>query len=68
MWGIGSQILFEDDEDNERFLSTVQRYRRELGFDLATYCLMENHAHMLIQDVRDQLDVIIKNTVKERSI
>ena len=35
--GIGRQILFEDDEDNERFLSTVQRYRQELGFELGCH-------------------------------
>lgn len=58
--GIGKQILFEDDEDNERFLTTVDRYRRELGFELTAWCLMENHVHMLIHDVHDQLDLIMK--------
>lgn len=58
--GIGRQILFEDDEDNERFLTTVERYHRELGFELVAWCLMENHVHMLIRDVHDQLDLIMK--------
>lgn len=58
--GIGRQILFEDDEDNERFLSTVQRYRLELGFGLVAYCLMENHVHLLLHDTKDQLDLIMK--------
>ena len=58
--GIGKQILFEDDEDNERFLTTVQRYRMELGFGLAAYCLMENHVHLLIHDAHDQIDRIMK--------
>jgi len=58
--GIGRQILFEDDEDNERFLSTVQRYRRELGFELVAWCLMENHAHLLIRDGHDRLEQIMK--------
>lgn len=58
--GIGKQILFEDDDDNERFLSTVERYRQELGFELVAWCLMENHVHMLIHDVHDQLDLIMK--------
>lgn len=58
--GIGKQILFEDDEDNERFLSTVQRYRRELGFELVAWCLMENHAHLLIRDGHDRLEQIMK--------
>ena len=58
--GIGKQILFEDDEDNERFLSTVQRYRLELGFELVAYCLMENHVHLLLHDAKDQLNLIMK--------
>ena len=58
--GIGKQIIFEDDEDNERFLSTLQRYRRELGFQLVAYCLMENHAHLLICDPEQRLPLIMK--------
>lgn len=58
--GIGRQILFEDEEDNARLLSTLQRYRRELGFDLVAYCLMENHIHLLIHDANDQIDLIMK--------
>ena len=58
--GIGKQIIFEDDEDNERFLSTVRRYRRELNFELIAWCLMENHAHMLIHDAHQRLDLIMK--------
>ncbi len=58
--GIGKQILFEDDEDNRRFLAIMQRYRRELGFELMAYCLMENHTHILIHDSQDQLDLIMK--------
>lgn len=58
--GIGKQIIFEDDEDNERFLSTVRRYRRELNFELIAWCLMENHVHMLIHDAHQRLDLIMK--------
>ena len=58
--GIGKQILFEDDEDNERFPSTAQRCRMELGFELVAYCLMENHVHLLLHDTKDRLDLIMK--------
>ncbi|MBR6219988.1 MAG: transposase [Clostridia bacterium] len=58
--GIGRQILFEDVQDNERFLSTVLRYRQELGFGLVAWCMMDNHVHLLIHDVPDQLDLIMK--------
>jgi len=32
----------------------------ELGFELVAYCLMENHVHLLLRDIGDQLDVIMK--------
>ena len=59
--GIGRQILFEDDEDNERFLSTVQRYRQELGFELVAYCLMENHVHILVNDPHGNVSAMMRN-------
>ena len=58
--GIGKQILFEDDEDHDRLLLTLQRYRFEIGFELVAYCLMENHIHLLIHDVNRQIEQIMK--------
>ena len=52
--GIGKQILFEESADFIRFLGTLQRYRREMGFGLTAYCLMENHVHLLIEDRKRQ--------------
>ena len=60
MRGIGKQILFEEPADYHRFLGTLQRYRREMGFELTAYCLMENHVHLLIEDRKRQLSLIMK--------
>ena len=46
--GIGKQILFEEEEDYERFLDTLKRYQKEEPFDLIAYCLMDNHFHLLL--------------------
>ena len=40
--GIGKQILFEDEDDSQRFLDTLKRYTEEEHFELICYCLMEN--------------------------
>ena len=32
--GIGQQNIFEDEEDNERFLQTLKRYRDEMQFEI----------------------------------
>ena len=46
--GINRENLFYDDEDYRRFESTLARYQRETGFELAAYCMMSNHVHLLI--------------------
>lgn len=58
--GISRQNIFEDDEDNIRFIETVFRYKKDLCFELHAYCLMGNHVHMLIRDVNNQLNLIMK--------
>ena len=47
--GIGKQIIFEDDEDYERFLSTISRFQEEEKFSVLAYCLMDNHFHLLLR-------------------
>ena len=58
--GIGQQNIFEDDEDNERFLQTLKRYQDDMKFEIHAYCLMGNHVHLVIKDIKDELDLIIK--------
>ena len=58
--GIGQQNIFEDEEDNEHFLQTLKRYKDEMQFEIHAYCLMGNHVHLLIKDINDELDLIIK--------
>lgn len=60
--GISRQNIFEDDEDCYHFLETLKRYKIELGFEIHSYCLMGNHVHLLLKDVKDQLDLIMKKT------
>ena len=58
--GIGKQNIFEDDDDRQRFVDTLKRYKQELKFEIHAYCLMGNHVHLLIKDVEDKLDLILK--------
>lgn len=58
--GVGQQNIFEDEEDNERFLQTLKRYQDEMKFETHAYCLMGNHVHLLIKDIKSELDLIIK--------
>lgn len=58
--GIGRQNIFEDNEDNIRFLETIIRYRQEMQFEIHAYCLMGNHVHLLLKDADNQLNLIMK--------
>ena len=58
--GIGKQILFEEEADYMRFLSTLERYIDEHGIEIYAYCLMDNHVHMLMRDPLDEIDVFMK--------
>ncbi|MEN1759281.1 transposase [Anoxynatronum sibiricum] len=48
--GNSGQTLFEDDEDNKRFLEILHETKEKMSFeiDLYAYCLMGNHVHLLL--------------------
>ncbi len=48
--GINQQIIFECDKDYQRFLDFVQYYKEECNFKIYSYCLMDNHVHMLVKE------------------
>ena len=58
--GINRQNIFEDDEDRIRFLETLDRYKKETGCELYTYCLMSNHVHLLVKENDDGLSSFMK--------
>jgi len=58
--GIGKQILFEDAEDNKKYLLYLQKYAKEAGISILAYCLMENHVHLLIHDQDGNISVFMK--------
>lgn len=58
--GINRQQIFEDDEDRDRFLETLQNYKDECGYTIYAYCLMGNHIHILMKEGREDLTTIFK--------
>ena len=48
--GINRQIIFQDDEDCEKYLQCLAASQKISGFLLHAYCLMGNHVHLLIQE------------------
>jgi REP element-mobilizing transposase RayT len=58
--GINRQTIFEDDEDREMFLVTVEQYKKQSGFKLLAFCLMGNHVHLLMKTENESLGQIFK--------
>ena len=58
--GLDQQVIFRDDEDRRKYLSILRDCRELCGFELYAYCLMGNHAHILLKPVDESLELIFK--------
>jgi len=58
--GINRQTIFEDNQDRLRFLEVLKRYKEICRFHLYSYCLMDNHVHLLVKDLEDNISDAIK--------
>jgi len=60
MRGINRQSIFEDIEDREKFIQTLQRYKDICQFKLYAYCLMDNHIHLLLKVDKEPLETVFR--------
>lgn len=58
--GINRQVIFQDDEDCDKYLQCLAECKAVSGFTLHAYCLMGNHLHLLIQEGKEPLEQIFK--------
>ena len=58
--GINRQILFEDEEDKQKFIETIKQYKEKSGYKILGYCLMDNHVHLLIHEGKEALEIAMK--------
>lgn len=58
--GINRQNLFEDHEDRERFLNTIQYYKTISEYLVYGYCLMDNHIHLILKETMEPIGGAIK--------
>ena len=58
--GINRQQIFEDEEDRQRFLDTLESYKDLCGYTIYAYCLMGNHIHLLLKEGREDLTLVFK--------
>ena len=60
MRGINRQSIFEDEEDYEKFIETLGRYKDQCGYKIFAYCLMGNYVHLLIGVGQEPLEQIMR--------
>lgn len=58
--GINRQNIFEDGEDRYKFLEIIRYFKDQSNYELYSYCLMDNHIHILMKEVGDSISLIIK--------
>ena len=58
--GINNQIIFNDDEDYDKFIEILLECKNKSNFKIFAYCLMGNHVHLLLKEETDALEIIFK--------
>ncbi len=47
--GVNKNIIFNDDNDREKFLQILIYYKNKFVINIYAYCLMDNHVHILLK-------------------
>ena len=58
--GINGQQIFADNEDDEKLLEILKFCKAISEFEIFAYCLMGNHIHLLLKEVKEPIDQIMK--------
>ena len=58
--GVGRQIIFEDEEDRRCYIGLLQEETAKHRGEILAWCLMDNHAHLLLRMHLDELSESMK--------
>lgn len=58
--GIDRQVIFNDTQDYETYLSLLKYYKKECKFELYAYCLMSNHVHLMLKEQEVPIQFIFR--------
>ncbi len=53
--GVARKAILQNSRDKDKFLEIFCQCANEYGFVVHSYCLMDNHYHLLIETSRDNL-------------
>lgn len=58
--GVNQQQIFEEQEDFEKFLRVLKECKAISEFKIFAYCLMGNHIHILLQETKEPIELLMK--------
>ena len=58
--GSGRQLIFETDADRARYMNSLLELVSEFNAELLSWCLMDNHVHLLIRQQIDDLSQMMR--------
>ena len=58
--GINQQQIFEDEEDNEKFIQVLKDCKAISEYKILAYCLMGNHVHLLLKIEKEPIEQVFK--------
>lgn len=66
--GIDKQDIFLSEKDYNKFLEILKETKKQYEYCIYSYCLMNNHVHMIIYDKYDNLPKIMQSIAIRYSI
>ncbi|RKD34252.1 transposase [Thermohalobacter berrensis] len=58
--GINGQTIFHDNEDYEKLIKTLKKYKEVCGYKIYAFCFMSNHIHLLIKEGKEDLGITFR--------
>lgn len=66
--GIDKQDIFFSEKDYNKFIEILKETKKQYEYDIYSYCLMNNHIHLIIYDKDDNLPKIMQSIAIRYSI
>lgn len=66
--GVAKNTIYHDDEDFNKFLEIVNDASDEYGFEIYSFCLMDNHYHLLMKIINQNLSMSLQKINARYSI
>lgn len=59
--GIDKQNIFFDEHDRQKFMDIIKETKEKYNYEIYSYCLMDNHVHLIIYDKEQRLSKIMQS-------